>query len=161
MEWLIPIIICVLVGVVLLVVEMFMPGFGIPGISGAAALLAGIVMTWIEYGAKVGLGMTVAVLALMGILISISLKSVNSGRMAHSDELVLKDAVNDGGRAEQEEMELLVGQEGTAITALRPAGSAEFACGRLNVQADNEFIEKGTRVRIQRIAARTIYVERA
>ncbi len=32
-EWLIPIIICVLVGVILLVVEMFMPGFGIPGIS--------------------------------------------------------------------------------------------------------------------------------
>ena len=30
MEWLIPIIICVLVGVILLVVEMYVPGFALP-----------------------------------------------------------------------------------------------------------------------------------
>ena len=86
MEWLIPIIICVLVGVILLVVEMFMPGFGIPGISGSILLLAGIVMTWFEYGAKVGLGMNVAVLAVLGIVISISLKSVNGDRMKNSPD---------------------------------------------------------------------------
>ena len=159
MEWLIPIIICALVGVILLVVEVFMPGFGIPGISGAVLLLASIVMTWLEYGAKVGLGMAVAVLALMGIVISISLKSVNSGKLTNS-ELVLKDAVNDGGKSEREEMQLLVGKEGTALTALRPVGTVEFECGRLNVQADNEFIEKGARVRIMRINGTTILVER-
>jgi len=160
MEWLVPIIICVLVGVVLLVVEMFMPGFGIPGISGALLLLAGIVMTWMSYGAKVGLGMTVAVLALMGIVISVSVKSVNSGRMAKSNDFVLKDAVNDGGEAERETMQQLVGKEGVAQTALRPVGAAEFDCGRLNVQADSEFIEKGTKVRVMRVAGKTIYVKR-
>lgn len=160
MEWLVPIIICVLVGVVLLVVEMFMPGFGIPGISGAVLLLAGIVMTWLEYGAKVGLGMTVAVLALLGIVISISLKSVKSGRLTDS-ELVLRDAVNDGGKSEREEMQLLVGKEGTTLTALRPVGAAEFECGKLNVQGDSEFIEKGVKVRIIRVDGTTIYVKKA
>ena len=43
MEWLIPIIICVLAGVILLIVEAFMPGFGVPGISGIILLLAGVV----------------------------------------------------------------------------------------------------------------------
>ena len=38
MEWLIPIIICVLAGVILLIVEAFMPGFGVPGISGIILL---------------------------------------------------------------------------------------------------------------------------
>lgn len=159
MEWLVPIIICVLVGVVLLVVEMFMPGFGIPGISGAVLLLAGIVMTWFEYGAKVGLGMAVALLALLGIVISISLKSVNSGRLTNS-ELVLRDAVNDGGKSEREEMQLLVGKEGTTVSALRPVGAAEFECGKLNVQGDSEFIEKGVKVRIIRVDGTTIYVKR-
>ena len=65
MEWLIPIIICVLAGVILLIVEAFMPGFGVPGISGIILLLAGVAMTWYEYGAMVGLGTTVAVLALV------------------------------------------------------------------------------------------------
>ena len=44
MEWLIPIIICVLAGVILLIVEAFMPGFGVPGISGIILLLAGVAM---------------------------------------------------------------------------------------------------------------------
>ena len=59
MEWLIPIIICVLAGVILLIVEAFMPGFGVPGISGIILLLAGVAMTWYEYGAMVGLGAVV------------------------------------------------------------------------------------------------------
>ena len=159
MEWLIPIIICVLVGVILLVVEMFMPGFGIPGISGSILLLAGIVMTWFEYGAKVGLGMTVAVLAVLGIVISISLKSVNGDRMKNSP-LILRDAVNDGGKSEREEMQLLVGKEGKTVTALRPVGAAEFECGKLNVQGDAEFIEKGVNVRIMRVDGTTIYVKK-
>ena len=159
MEWLIPIIICVLVGVILLVVEMFMPGFGIPGISGSILLLAGIVMTWFEYGAKVGLGMTVAVLAVLGIVISISLKSVNGDRMKNSP-LILRDAVNDGGKSEREEMQLLVGKEGKTVTALRPVGAAEFECGKLNVQGDAEFIEKGATVRIIRVDGTTIYVKK-
>ncbi len=159
MEWLIPIIICVLVGVILLVVEMFMPGFGIPGISGSILLLAGIVMTWFEYGAKVGLGMTVAVLAVLGIVISISLKSVNGDRMKNSP-LILRDAVNDSGKSEREEMQLLVGKEGKTVTALRPVGAAEFECGKLNVQGDAEFIEKGVNVRIMRVDGTTIYVKK-
>ena len=159
MEWLIPIIICVLVGVILLVVEMFMPGFGIPGISGSILLLAGIVMTWFEYGAKVGLGMTIAVLAVLGIVISISLKSVNSEKVKNSP-LILQDAVNDGGKSEREEMQLLVGKEGKTVTALRPVGAAEFECGKLNVQGDSEFIEKGVAVRIMRVDGTTIYVKR-
>lgn len=159
MEWLIPIIICVLVGVILLVVEVFMPGFGVPGISGSVLLLASIVMAWLEYGPKVGLGMTVAVLALMGISISISLKSAGSGKLANS-ELVLRDAVNDGGKKEREEMQKLVGLEGKALTPLRPVGAAEFDCGKLNVQTDGEFIEKGSQVRIMRVNGTTVYVEK-
>uniref|UniRef100_UPI003FD77FC6 TRAP transporter large permease subunit n=1 Tax=Desulfovibrio sp. TaxID=885 RepID=UPI003FD77FC6 len=38
------IIICVLAGVILLIVEAFMPGFGVPGISGIILLLAGMLL---------------------------------------------------------------------------------------------------------------------
>ncbi|MBQ9195807.1 MAG: hypothetical protein IJ157_01090 [Clostridia bacterium] len=159
MEWLIPIIICVLVGVVLLVVEVFMPGFGIPGISAAVLLLAGIVMTWYEYGARIGLAMAVAVLALMGVVISISLKSVKSGKLAKS-ELMLDGTVNDGGKSEREQAKKLIGKEGKALTALRPVGAAEFDCGKMNVQSDGEFIEKGVRVRVIKVNGTTVYVKK-
>ncbi len=158
MEWLLPIIICVLAGVILLIVEIFMPGFGIPGISGIVLLLVGIVMTWIEFGAKVGLGMTVAVLALVGIMISISIKSVSSGKLNDSP-LVLKNETAD--EKNDEEMNLLVGKTGETRTALRPVGTAEFDCGRLNVNSEDGYVEAGVRVRIVRVEGTTIFVTRA
>lgn len=160
MDWLIPIIICLLVGMILLIVELFMPGFGIPGVSGSALLIAGVILSWMKFGPKVGLGMAVAVLAIMGIIISISLKSVKSGKLSKS-ELTLDGAVNDGGKTERAEMQQLIGLEGKTLTALRPVGAAEFECGKLNVQSDSEFIEKDTKVRIAYILGTSIYVKRA
>lgn len=157
MEWLIPIIICVLAGVILLIVEAFMPGFGVPGISGIILLLAGVVMTWYEYGAMVGLGTTVAVLALVGVAISVSLKSASSGRLSKSD-LILNDI--ETPPSENADMQLLVGKEGVVKNTLRPVGTAEFDCGKLHVTSDGEYVSEGQKVRIVRVEGTQIFVNK-
>lgn len=157
MEWLIPIIICVLAGVILLVVEAFMPGFGVPGISGIILLLAGVAMTWYEYGAMVGLGTTVAVLALVGVAISVSLKSASSGRLSKSD-LILNDT--ETPPSENADMQLLVGKEGVVKNTLRPVGTAEFDCGKLHVTSDGEYVSEGQKVRIVRVEGTQIFVNK-
>ena len=157
MEWLIPIIICVLEGVILLIVEAFMPGFGVPGISGIILLLAGVAMTWYEYGAMVGLGTTVAVLALVGVAISVSLKSASSGRLSKSD-LILNDT--ETPPSENADMQLLVGKEGVVKNTLRPVGTAEFDCGKLHVTSDGEYVSEGQKVRIVRVEGTQIFVNK-
>ena len=157
MEWLIPIIICVLAGVILLIVEAFMPGFGVPGISGIILLLAGVAMTWYEYGAMVGLGTTVAVLALVGVAISVSLKSASSGRLSNSD-LILNDT--ETPPSENADMQLLVGKEGVVKNTLRPVGTAEFDCGKLHVTSDGEYVSEGQKVRIVRVEGTQIFVNK-
>ena len=157
MEWLIPIIICVLAGVILLIVEAFMPGFGVPGISGIILLLAGVAMTWYEYGAMVGLGTTVAVLALVGVAISVSLKSASSGRLSKS-ELILNDT--ETPPSENADMQLLVGKEGVVKNTLRPVGTAEFDCGKLHVTSDGEYVSEGQKVRIVRVEGTQIFVNK-
>ena len=157
MEWLIPIIICVLAGVILLIVEAFMPGFGVPGISGIILLLAGVAMTWYEYGAMVGLGTTVAVLALVGVAISVSLKSTSSGRLSKSD-LILNDT--ETPPSENADMQLLVGKEGVVKNTLRPVGTAEFDCGKLHVTSDGEYVSEGQKVRIVRVEGTQIFVNK-
>ena len=157
MECLIPIIICVLAGVILLIVEAFMPGFGVPGISGIILLLAGVAMTWYEYGAMVGLGTTVAVLALVGVAISVSLKSASSGRLSKSD-LILNDI--ETPPSENADMQLLVGKEGVVKNTLRPVGTAEFDCGKLHVTSDGEYVSEGQRVRIVRVEGTQIFVNK-
>ena len=157
MEWLIPIIICVLAGVILLIVEAFMPGFGVPGISGIILLLASVAMTWYEYGAMVGLGTTVAVLALVGVAISVSLKSASSGRLSKSD-LILNDT--ETPPSENADMQLLVGKEGVVKNTLRPVGTAEFDCGKLHVTSDGEYVSEGQKVRIVRVEGTQIFVNK-
>ena len=157
MEWLIPIIICVLAGVILLIVEAFMPGFDVPGISGIILLLAGVAMTWYEYGAMVGLGTTVAVLALVGVAISVSLKSASSGRLSKSD-LILNDT--ETPPSENADMQLLVGKEGVVKNTLRPVGTAEFDCGKLHVTSDGEYVSEGQKVRIVRVEGTQIFVNK-
>lgn len=157
MEWLIPIIICVLAGVILLIVEAFMQGFGVPGISGIILLLAGVAMTWYEYGAMVGLGTTVAVLALVGVAISVSLKSASSGRLSKSD-LILNDT--ETPPSENADMQLLVGKEGVVKNTLRPVGTAEFDCGKLHVTSDGEYVSEGQKVRIVRVEGTQIFVNK-
>lgn len=157
MEWLIPIIICVLAGVILLIVEAFMPGFGVPGISGIILLLAGVAMIWYEYGAMVGLGTTVAVLALVGVAISVSLKSASSGRLSKSD-LILNDT--ETPPSENADMQLLVGKEGVVKNTLRPVGTAEFDCGKLHVTSDGEYVSEGQKVRIVRVEGTQIFVNK-
>ena len=157
MEWLIPIIICVLAGVILLIVEAFMPGFGVPGISGIILLLAGVAMTWYEYGAMVGLGTTVAVLALVGVAISVSLKSASSGRLSKSD-LILNDT--ETPPSENADMQLLVGKEGVVKNTLRPVRTAEFDCGKLHVTSDGEYVSEGQKVRIVRVEGTQIFVNK-
>lgn len=157
MEWLIPIIICVLAGVILLIVEAFMPGFGVPGISGIILLLAGVAMTWYEYGAMVGLGTTVAVLALVGVAISVSLKSASSGRLSKSD-LILNDT--ETPPSENADMQLLVGKEGVVKNTLLPVGTAEFDCGKLHVTSDGEYVSEGQKVRIVRVEGTQIFVNK-
>ena len=151
------IIICVLAGVILLIVEAFMPGFRVPGISGIILLLAGVAMTWYEYGAMVGLGTTVAVLALVGVAISVSLKSASSGRLSKSD-LILNDT--ETPPSENADMQLLVGKEGVVKNTLRPVGTAEFDCGKLHVTSDGEYVSEGQKVRIVRVEGTQIFVNK-
>jgi Membrane-bound serine protease (ClpP class) len=136
-----------------------MPGFGIPGITGTILLIGSIVLAWIQYGAKVGLGMAVCVTALVGIVVSVSLRSLNSGKMAKS-EFVLEGTEENNNTEERARIQKLVGQEGVALTALRPVGLAELTEGRRNVQSDGEFIEKGAKIRVQRVSGTTVYVKR-
>ncbi len=150
-----PLVLCLLVGVALLVLEVFIPGFGIAGISGAVLLIVGIVMTWNNYGTLAGLGVTIVALALAGLSVSISLKSAASGRISKS-ELILRDTMKP---EEDHELEALLGKEGVTVSVLRPAGIAEFDGVRLNVVTEGNFVSKDVKVRVSDVEGTRIVVK--
>lgn len=156
-----PTLLCGVIGVGLLVVEAFMPGFGLPGISGVILQVASVALTWVEHGPVAALGATLILLSVDAIAISLALHSATKGKLSKS-KLILRDTEsNEAGYRSNEDMEVFLGKEGTTITVLRPTGMAEFDGVRLNVVSEGEFVQNGVKVRIvdvegSRILVRTV-----
>ena len=138
-------ILCYVIGTGMIMMEAFIPGFGIAGISGIILEIVAIVLTSTHFGMLWGLIATFAVLLFIGIAVFISYRSAMKGRLSKSP-LVLKDT-EDSSSVSPAGNEWL-NREGTAVTALRPAGFIEIGGERLSASTSGEFLEKGTSVRV-------------
>lgn len=154
-----PIILLFLIGMGLLILEAFLPGFGLPGITGSIMEIAVIVLTYIHYGGVAALGITVCILAIMGIVVSLALRSASKGRLSKS-AMVLNDAEDASVMDVSEDMKVFLGKEGVTTTVLRPTGMAEFDGVRLNVESEGEFIPSETPVVVHRIDGRNMIVKK-
>ena len=153
-----PILICFVIGIGLMVLEAFMPGFGLPGISGIILEVVAVALTWMNHGPMAALGMTLIVLSILAIAMSMSLRSAANGKLSRST-LVLNDTEsNEEGYRSTEDLDVFLGKEGVTTTVLRPTGMAEFDGVRLNVVSEGEFIQSGTRVQIVRVEGSRILV---
>lgn len=157
-ETLIPIILCFLAGIGLVVLEVFLPGFGLPGITGIALLLGSVVLTWLSIGGMAALGAAVICLTVVAIAISLAMKSASKGRLANSD-IVLKETESaEAGYNSISDMEVFLGHEGVTTTVLRPTGIADFDGVRLNVMTEGEFLDANIGVRIEKVEGARIVV---
>ena len=155
-----PIIICAVIGILLLLVEFFMPGFGLPGIAGLLLLTASVILTWYEHGAYAGLGATLVVLALSAIVITLSVRSTTSGRISRS-ALILKDTqTEEEGYKAAPNYDRYLHKLGVADTVLRPAGIAMIDGERVNVVSQGGFINRGETVTVEEIEGARILVKR-
>lgn len=152
------IIICSIVGIALLVAEAFMPGFGIAGITGIVLETVGIVLTFLKHGGLAALGLTVVVLAVIGISISMSLRSATKGRLSKSPIILKGSETAAEGYTATADMDVFLGKEGETTTVLRPTGMAEFDGVKLNVVSDGEYIPKGTHVRVDHVEGARVVV---
>ncbi len=155
-----PIIISALVGVGLIIVEIFMPGFGIPGVAGIALMVLSVVFTWNQYGMMAGLGVSIVVLAISGLAIMLSLRSASRGRMSRSPLVLRGSQSREEGFAASEDLSAFLGQTGKTLTVLRPAGVADINGARLKVVSGGEYIPQGAEVTVIQVEGARVLVRR-
>lgn len=147
-----------IVGLLMLIAEIFVtPGMGALGIFGIAAILFSIF--WAAPNA--GYAATAIIIALI-LSIALLVLSFKLGKTRKVwDKLILKvKQQNDSGYvAPNVDLFGLLGAEGTAITILRPAGTALFDGKRVDVVTAGEFIEPKTPVKVIQVEGLRVVVQ--
>lgn len=150
--------VCLVLGIALVIVEMFTPGFTAPGVTGIILILFGIVLTAETF--VQGLIIFLVIMALLSVILVIVMRSATKGAI-YKSPLVLKNKESeDEGYISADDMEFFVGKEGSSLTMLRPAGTCDFDGVRLDVVTEGNFIEKGCKVKIMKVEGRRIVVSR-
>jgi membrane-bound serine protease (ClpP class) len=143
-------------GLLLLFLEMFLPGL-IAGIVGAILLCVSVVLAYTELGAEAG-----NTALLLAALSTGGLWWWWATRFQHTrfgKRMTLEATIT--GNATADDLATFAGQEGAAVTPLRPAGSVAVAGRRLDAITDGEFLESGTKIRIIRPHGMSVLVRRA
>ena len=135
-------ILCFIVGSGLIILEAFIPGFGVAGIFGIILEVVALWATWKLHGVPTALIALLAVLILIGFAIFLSYRSAMNGRLSRSP-LILKETEAADAAATPEQW---IGQEGVTVTSLRPAGQIDINGVRLNAASSGDFIPKGVAV---------------
>ena len=140
-----PAAVCLILGFVCVTIELFTPGFGVPGISGLALLLIGVIVA--ADSLLEGLLLTIIIVLVLCLLFAIAMRSA------------LKEAARrDDGFTSGADLNFFLGHEGVVTTMLRPVGTADFEGVKLEVLAEGECIEAGVRVRVVKVEGRKIVV---
>lgn len=144
------------IGFVLAVVEMLIPGFGAPGITGGIMMIAGVIMK----AQTVAEGLLLATILVVALALALTLIVVffKSKKIKYPLGLDSKVDAKDSFLG-TDDMNYLVGKKGVATTSLRPAGKINVDGVELNVRSENYFIDKGTEVEIIRIQNGSVIVK--
>ncbi|HMJ90765.1 MAG TPA: NfeD family protein [Candidatus Acidoferrum sp.] len=139
------------IGTILLLLETVLPGM-IAGILGLLCLMAGVIAAYINFGPQAGSGVLISVL--IGVIAGtiLWLKFFPTSRFAKV--FTLQNTV---GNINAERPELLH-QTGSALTPLRPSGTALINGQRVDVVTEGAMIDRDTPVKVIAIEGMRVVV---
>lgn len=145
---------------VFLIIELFTPGFGFPGILGLILLGSSSTIQFLFGSPKAALWILAVSLVVLAICLVFVIRSLSKGRLSRSF-LVLDDTVAAAEGAENAKEKVLVGQTGETETALRPAGIAVIGGKRVDVVSEGAFLEAKTAVIVTAVEGTRVIVRKA
>lgn len=146
------IIIIAMLGLLLLFVEILMPGFGLFGILGTISLLGTLAAVFKLYGFTAFLVMLIAVVIIFFGMIAFAKKS------GLYNKVVLKTKQEAKG-FDETPLQGLLGKTGVTHTELKPFGTVEIEGKMVDVCSTGDFVDRGTKVQVVQITGKTVTVK--
>lgn len=137
------IILLTFVGFLMLACEVFVPGM-VLGALGLLCLASAVGFAYSAFGAAGGTLVLagIAVVTVTGFVVWMSAFP----HTAIGRRIMLRTSLETGEGDRTKETRSLVGEQGEALTPLRPSGKARFGDCRLDVVGESGFIEEGEKV---------------
>lgn len=144
-----------ILGIVLLLVEAVIPGFGVFGIAGAGSVIGSIYLA--SRGSADALRSLAIAVVMSVLLVALALRvGVSRGWFSR---LALRQATTtEEGFVARRNQTDLVGQVGVAATLLRPAGVAQIGGANVDVVTEGLYIPVGTRVKVVKVEGPRVVV---
>ena len=149
---------CMLAGLILLIVEVFIPSGGLFGLLAIGLL---VVSLWKAFAISTmtGVGFLLALTVLMPIVLALAIHlwpKTPIGKL-----LILKPPEPDEIEPVEEPLAHLLGQFGRALTPLRPSGLVDFEGRRFDGLSEEGLIPAGALVRAIQVRGRQLVVRPA
>ncbi|MEI5905793.1 nodulation protein NfeD [Bacillus spongiae] len=133
------------IGVILIIVEFFIPG-GIAAILGVAAIIGSIIMAG---GNVVYMGISLLIALFVAIIAMVVFVKVFGKKMNLFNKIILKDSTStEGGYVTNLTRHELIGLVGITTTPLRPAGTMMIDDERIDVVSEGSFIAQNVEVKV-------------
>jgi membrane-bound ClpP family serine protease len=150
-------VLLLILGLGLIVAEVFFPSFGILAVLATAAIVGALVMAFQESSAA-GVRFLVATVVLVPLVIVMGFKLFPKSPFG---KRMVAGGLSFASQASLDQRDLaLVGQDGTIEADCRPAGMARIDGRRVDVVTRGEWIEAGTRVRVVEVQGNRVVVAR-
>jgi membrane-bound serine protease (ClpP class) len=135
------VVLLLIAGLVLMLLETILPGM-VAGLVGFGCLVAGVVISYKDFGPRTGSLVLFLVLAMLLAAGLLWIRFFPHSRLGQA--FVSRRTVGNLGVERPE----LVHQTGTAVTNLRPSGTALINDHRVDVVTEGTLIERGTAVKV-------------
>lgn len=151
-------VLLLIIGFGLILLEMHIPGFGVPGVIGAICLILAVLLTAQNFAQA--LVMALAILAGLGAMFGVVLTYFTKGKFFKP--LILSDEQKkEHGYISSSDLDYLLGKKGIAINDLRPSGSVDIDGVKFDVISEGEYIPKGTKVEIFKVSGVKLLVKKS
>ena len=150
-------VLLLVIGFGLVLLEMHIPGFGVPGVAGAIFLILAVVLTARNFAQA--LVMALGILAILGIMLGVVLTCFTKGKL-FKPLILSEEQKKEHGYISSSDLDYLLGKKGVALTDLRPSGSVDIDGVKFDVVSDGEYITSGAKVEIFKVSGVKLLVKK-
>jgi len=145
------------IGILVIIVEIFIPSLGLLTAIALSVFFYSLYIVYTSISSTAGMVLAGLDIVLVPVLLVFGMKILARSPLALKRELSKQDGVV----SQKEDPKAYINMKGRSVTDLRPAGMAEINSQRVDVVTDGEYIDADTPIIVTDVSGNRIIVEQS